>query len=494
MSIAVNDIPLTQIHEAPWNPRKHFSDVKLAELADSIRDHGVIEPAIVRARHAGGFELVAGARRFRASQLAERETLPCLVRELDDAAALEHAVIENGQREDVSPIEEAAGYAALQAMDPARFTVAEIAAKVGKHESYVYRRLKLGTLEEQYRTALDEGRLTIAHAEALCRLTPAQRKEAREKGLIWRGNMFDDSPEANARNLSPLNELLSYIRNRTHFDPAAADTRHFQPELAVEIDAIAEEVGQAPEQVAGSLIELSTDSLVRMKLGAREGQAVPLPPSQWREAKTRCPFTRRGVITHGDLAKVIDVCTAKTKCERHFPELKAKKQQAKKAKTHRGPSASAPKVDAVSAAQREAEQKRQRDEAVTYWNGLVARLRPAIIDYTKGRKLTAQVLLDAAEDLHRLHDLKREWNFTITDANLGQAVAIACVELETVTEKWERPDDHRAAFLRTAKLVGFNMGAVEQKYKAELKADAAALALNSRGGSKAPAKKTKAKK
>src|SRR5690348_2468669 len=177
-------IPLSSLQESPWNPRRHYDDATLDELARSIREKGVIEPIVVRAMpaHSRPYEIVAGSRRFRASQRAGLATIPAVVRDLDDVAALELAVIENQQRDDVHPLDEADGYAALLKADRA-YTPAVVAARVGKSESYVYRRLKLRELVPAVRRAFEADRLTVAHAERLARLTPELQARAYDSEL-----------------------------------------------------------------------------------------------------------------------------------------------------------------------------------------------------------------------------------------------------------------------------------------------------------------------
>src|SRR5579859_345668 len=123
---SIQDIPLAKIRESKTNPRRFFDEAKLAELADNIKQHGVLQPILLRPLpdgEAGTYELVAGTRRYRASQLAKRESIPATVRELTDAHALELQVIENVQRVDVHPLDEAQGYAALIELQPDTYTV-----------------------------------------------------------------------------------------------------------------------------------------------------------------------------------------------------------------------------------------------------------------------------------------------------------------------------------------------------------------------------------
>src|SRR5438552_12570489 len=143
---SIQDIPLAKIRESRTNPRRFFDEVKLAELADNIKQHGVLHPILLRPLpkgEAGTYELVAGARRYRASKLAKRESIPATVRELTDAQALELQVSENVQRVDVHPLDEAQGYAALVQLQPNTYTVESIAGRVGRSPAYVSGRLRL---------------------------------------------------------------------------------------------------------------------------------------------------------------------------------------------------------------------------------------------------------------------------------------------------------------------------------------------------------------
>lgn len=153
------------------NPRKHFSEAKLREMADTIRSHGIVQPLVVRPAGAGTeFEIVAGERRWRASYLAGLTLLPCIVRTLSDDQVLDIQTIENLQREDLEPLEEADGYQAL--LDRGLYTASDLAAKLGKSESYIYGRLKLRGLSEEARAELanPESRFTLGHATVVSRL------------------------------------------------------------------------------------------------------------------------------------------------------------------------------------------------------------------------------------------------------------------------------------------------------------------------------------
>lgn len=171
----VREIPIELIRPNPDQPRRHFADAELAELADSIRDKGVLQPVLLRPAKlgVGEYEIVAGERRWRAAQRAGLKALPALVRTLGDAEAFEIAIIENVQREDLNPIEEARAYQAL--MGVMQITQEEAARRVGKSRSHVANTLRLTALPESVQEHLVEGRLTAGHARALLSTDDAAR-------------------------------------------------------------------------------------------------------------------------------------------------------------------------------------------------------------------------------------------------------------------------------------------------------------------------------
>ena len=168
-------LALGLVEESKTNPRKTFEPKALADLTASVKEKGVIVPILVRPLGAT-FEVVAGARRFRAAKMAGLDEIPAIIRQLNDDQALEAQVIENLQRADVHPLEEAEGYQALIAKR--RYDTEMIAAKVGKSASYVYQRLKLLDLVPPAKKAFLEGGITAGHAVLIARLQPADQKEA----------------------------------------------------------------------------------------------------------------------------------------------------------------------------------------------------------------------------------------------------------------------------------------------------------------------------
>jgi len=158
-------VRLNEIEPNRAQPRKAFDTDSLRELADSIREHGVLQPLLVRPRAEGGYQLVAGERRYRAARLAGLEEVPAVIRELTDSQAMAAALIENLQREDLNPMEEAQGY--RQLIDSLGLTQEQAAKSVGKSRSAVANSLRLLDMDEKVRSALRDGKITAGHARAL---------------------------------------------------------------------------------------------------------------------------------------------------------------------------------------------------------------------------------------------------------------------------------------------------------------------------------------
>jgi ParB family transcriptional regulator, chromosome partitioning protein len=160
----VQRVPLERIVPCPFQPRKDFSPETLRELADSIREQGIVQPLIVRERN-GHLELIAGERRWRAAQLIGLKEVPVILRQADDRAVLELALIENLQRENLNPIEEAQGYSQL--IEQFQLTQEDVATKVGKSRAVVANALRLLRLPPEIQGYLRDGRLAVGHAKVI---------------------------------------------------------------------------------------------------------------------------------------------------------------------------------------------------------------------------------------------------------------------------------------------------------------------------------------
>ena len=186
----IQEISLESITPSALNPRGSMGSYALAELAENIKTHGVLQPILVRPAAESKYEIVCGERRWRASKTAGRQTIPARIVNISDAESLEFAVVENLMREDVHELDEAEGYARLLAMNP-KYTPEVLAEKVGKSVGYIYRRLQLLKLDPKLKQLFLDGHMTVAHALILARLEPRDQREvvsqlnqASKKGAI----------------------------------------------------------------------------------------------------------------------------------------------------------------------------------------------------------------------------------------------------------------------------------------------------------------------
>ena len=171
-------LPISQVESCSSQPRKYFDEETLAELADSIREHGIIQPLTVRKLSSGYYQIIAGERRWRAARLAGLSEVPAIVIEADDRKAAELAMIENLQREDLNPMEEAAGFQSL--IENYHMTQEEAAQRVGKSRSAVTNALRLLSLAPSVAAMVEDGRLSAGHARALLTLSPALQEKTAE--------------------------------------------------------------------------------------------------------------------------------------------------------------------------------------------------------------------------------------------------------------------------------------------------------------------------
>jgi ParB family chromosome partitioning protein len=174
-----SEVELESITPGPMQPRTHFDEASLASLAESIRSHGIVQPLLVRRRD-NGYELIAGERRWRAARLAGLTRVPVVVKEVPDENLLEIALIENIQRENLNPIEEAQAYKKL--IETVGLTQESLATRVGRDRSYITNYLRLLRLPDDLQQLVKEGRLSTGHARTLLGLSHVdlQRRLARQ--------------------------------------------------------------------------------------------------------------------------------------------------------------------------------------------------------------------------------------------------------------------------------------------------------------------------
>ncbi len=171
-----------ELYPSPEQPRRRFDDIKLGELADSIKVHGIIVPLVVRPRPGGGYFLIAGERRWRAAQRAGLHEIPVVVQDVEEGAALERALVENLQRADLGPLEEAAAFQRL--VDEFGLTQEEIGGRIGKDRSTVANTMRLLRLPSEVRQLVEDEALTMGHARALLGLESADAIEIAARKVV----------------------------------------------------------------------------------------------------------------------------------------------------------------------------------------------------------------------------------------------------------------------------------------------------------------------
>ncbi len=328
----LRNLPIDWLHESPTNPRQNFG--RLEELAGSIRLQGLIQPLVVRP-DGDGHEIVAGARRFRAAKLAGLAEVPCLVRPMSDAEVLEVQIVENLQREDIHPLEEASGYQTL--IERAGLDVAAIAARIGKSQSYVYQRLKLADLVPEVRQAFLERKLTPGHAILVARLQPADQLRAlrellnepfsvrvlaewidREVYLDLHSAPFPKDDELLVGSAGACATCPKRTGNQPKLWPdvkkkdTCTDPACFNAKLEAHIEA----------KLAAA--KLDGETLVSLNNRIPDRREKPKPGTLDRDsfvviehAKERCEHAQRGIVVAGyQRGEVLTVC-AEPKCRQH---------------------------------------------------------------------------------------------------------------------------------------------------------------------------------
>lgn len=221
----IKHIPVEHIQRGKYQPRRDMEPESLQELADSIAAQGIMQPIVVRPVSDKKYEIIAGERRWRAAQLAELDTVPCLVRDVPDETALALALIENIQRENLNPLEEAIALQRLQ--QEFELTQNEVAQAVGKSRSTIANLLRLLTLNADVRTLLERGDLEMGHARALLALTDAEQSTAARQ-VVGKGLSVRQT-EALVRSLQ---NASSNNKSESRIDP---NIRQLQDELTAKL-------------------------------------------------------------------------------------------------------------------------------------------------------------------------------------------------------------------------------------------------------------------
>jgi len=217
-STGVRELPIEHIEANPEQPRTRFDEDRLEELAASLGRHGVIQPVVVRATPGGGYRLIAGERRLRAARLAGLEMIPAIIRDVDEGVGLEIALVENLQREDLDPIDEAHGYEAL--MEVSGLSQAEVADRVGKNRSTVSNSLRLLDLALEIQDMISSSALSAGHGRAILAAGDAAAQRKLADRIVTRGLSVREA-EALAR--GTLKRRKKSTPRRTQADPVLRD-------------------------------------------------------------------------------------------------------------------------------------------------------------------------------------------------------------------------------------------------------------------------------
>jgi ParB family chromosome partitioning protein len=235
------ELAVAEIQPNPRQPRRHFEAEAVSGLAESIREQGLIQPVVVRPRDAGGYELIAGERRWRAAREAGIETLPAVIRTAGDRDALLLAVVENVARENLSPVEEARAYAVL--LDEFALSLGEVAARVGRSKPSVSNRVRLLELPQDVLGMVERGQLSEGHARAVLAVPDQDGRRRLARRIVQKG-MTVRAAEQAAR--------WSGARTRPRRAAATVD-----PELAARVRAGLERLVGKPVRVTGTRVEIA---------------------------------------------------------------------------------------------------------------------------------------------------------------------------------------------------------------------------------------------
>ena len=315
-------VPIDQVVASKTNPRKRYDTDEMQQLIDSIAANGILQPVLVRPANEGKrYELVAGERRVRAARALKLSTVPAFVRKLSDEQVLEVQIVENLQRADLHPLEEAAGYQKL--FKRTGYTVEKIATQIGRSVKYIYDRMKLTELTDDVKSLFWKGHIEAGHAILLARLDPKDQARAivKEGGGLFQSQRLlyePDDPVADADEqykAVSVRELQGWIDEHVKFQPARDADPMLFPEAA---EAVA-----AGHRLLVGIVPVTYDHYV--KEDARDGEKV-VGPRSWKRSDGQrgskpCDHSLIGMIVVGPgRGASFPVCVAKKKCTVHWRE------------------------------------------------------------------------------------------------------------------------------------------------------------------------------
>lgn len=475
---------LNQLRPSKTNPRKHFDQAKLLELAASLKEHGVIQPLTAR-RLKGSttlYEIVAGERRYRAAILAELKSVPVLERALTDEQVVEIQLIENIQRDDLTALEQARGYRSLIDSNPGKHTAASIATRVGMSEAWVWDRLKLNDLIPAAKTLLEEDRIATGHAILIARQKPDDQKRIihfASGGLFEDDGGFEFSDEDAAKlkgkkandydGLKPVSvrELEKWIADHIRFDithaakavplqfetaAAKVEAAAAQPGRGKKVIAITFEDGQIAEEAKAADERTYGRKSWRLADGTKKSQRIYQGYRSLHVDSPACEYAVLGLVAVGQehYGETFPVCIARDKCLTHWGvEIRAREKTAKLRETGQGKKASAREAAAQRQSQA-ADEKRQADRA--RFDQLKPALRKATLAAAAKLTVVKGNVFTALLKAHRLPASTKP-------ATLAHALLIDTLE-STFQHAWYNDEPRLVAW---AKLLGVDVKACEPK-------------------------------
>lgn len=383
-------LPIEALRPSPTNPRTHFPEAYITELATSIREKGLIHPIVVREWTAPPadpadpvYEIVAGECRYRAMQRAGLGLVPVIVRDYTDDQVLEVQLIENIHRTDLTPLEQAAGYRRLIDSNPTKHSADTIATRVGMSPAWVWDRLKLNDLIASVKDLLEREVITVGHAILIARLKPGDQarvvkthpgdRSGTIAGGLWRrddGFDFDDAAAArrsvssDVERLKPcsIRELEAWIRDHVRFD-----VEHAAKAQPLEFEATAQDVALASAMPGRGKKVVPITYEYRVADDARAGDERTYGRDAWRRADGQeksetCEHSVLGVVVAGrGRGTTLQVCVARDKCRVHFADVIRQREKNQKLRD----SGQAKKAAANEAKQKakEADARQQRELA-----------------------------------------------------------------------------------------------------------------------------------
>lgn len=457
--------PITKLHESPDNPRKRFDKTALDELTESIKVMGVLTPLIVRPC-GEGFEIGAGHRRFRAAKDAGLKEVPCIIRALSDEEFLELLVIENDQREDVHPLEEAKGYFTLSRRPG--YDISKIASRIGRSEKYVYDRLKLLSLTKEAQELFLSDKFTAGHAILLARLSPSQQKAAMEDdgGLFQHeyvnDDLFLDAQEREAHDVvkpRSVREFQCWINDHVRFDRSDPDPMLFPETTKIIQDA---------KEKAEKIVPITEEHYVQTS--ARSNERT-IGPRSWARADGKsgsktCAHSVTGVIVVGPgRGQAFKVCTAKETCKVHWGQWQKEREQ--RAKQSSSPASQKEKERLQKAEQQRQEAERKNEERRARWMKALPVIRKTLADTIKktptdAKSFLSEVVLSEVRGYHRIEKNSLIPRGKTAEDFIRYASYIAlCNDLDN----YRSPDE----FPKTAKKLGLDIWRVINETQPEQK-------------------------